>query len=182
MSKQFIQSLPGKILAFLTVALLTGLAIVGIHSAIASDSSEATQVVGWAEQTQITGVSTMLEAKLDTGATTGSIYAEILEKPDEEIESGGIVKFNFVDVDGNKTLFERPLTRWVNIKGKDRRPVVDMDFCLAGRQIEGEVSLADREGFDYAILVGRNLLEKGQLAVDSAQTFVAAATCDRGDA
>lgn len=178
MSKQFIQDLPAKILAFLAVSLFTMLAIVGFHSAIASDETSATQIVGWVENTKITGVDGEIKAKLDTGATTASINAEILEKPDESVESGGTVKFYFVDTDGNKTLFERPLERWVKIKGEDKRAVVLMNMCLAGQQIEGEVTLAERDDFNYAVLVGRNFLKKGRLAIDSADSFLAPPTCD----
>ncbi len=178
MSKQFIQDLPARILAFLAVSLFTMLAIVGFHSAIASDETGATQIVGWVENTKITGVAGEIKAKLDTGATTASINAEILEKPDESVESGGTVKFYFVDTDGNKTLFERPLERWVKIKGDGKRAVVLMDMCIAGQQIEGEVSLAERDDFNYAVLVGRNFLKQGKLAIDSSDSFLAPPTCD----
>lgn len=166
------QSLPGKVLSFLTMVLLTTLIIVGIRSAIADDTVEGVRTVGWAEELVMTGLERPVPAKLDTGATTTSINAEVLEKPDEDVESGGVVKFNFVDTEGNKTLYERPLSRWVDIKGDGRRPVVQMSFCLDGEFVEGEVSLAERDNFDYAVLFGRNLLEQGGFAVDSAQTFV----------
>ena len=182
MSKQFIQNLPARILAFLAVSFLTMLAIIGLHGAIASDGERATQIVGWVENTRITGVAGEVKAKLDTGATTASINAEILEKPDESVESGGLVKFYFVDTDGNKTLFERPLERWVKIKDEDKRAVVSMDMCVAGEQVEGEVTLAERDNFNYAVLVGRNLLEKGRLAVDSSDSFLATSTCDEPSA
>ncbi|MEO0646450.1 MAG: RimK/LysX family protein [Cyanobacteria bacterium J06650_10] len=171
MSKQLMHSLPGKILSFLVFVLFTFLAIVGMQGAFAENELAVAQMVGWAENIRITGVESRLGAKFDTGATTTSLNAEILEKPSEDVESGGIVKFNFVDADGNKTLFERPLERWVKIVGDDKRPVVKMNLCLAGEWIEGEANLSDREELDYAILVGRNMLKKGQLAVSSADSF-----------
>ncbi|MEL6353044.1 MAG: RimK/LysX family protein [Cyanobacteria bacterium J06627_28] len=172
MSQKLMQNLPGKILSFLAVALLTTLVIVGIRSATANDTTAAVRTAGWAENLVMTGVEQSVPAKLDTGATTTSINAEVLEKPDDDVESGGFVTFNFVDTDGNKTLYERPLSRWVEIKGDGRRPVVEMSFCLDGEFIEGEVSLAERDEFDYAVLFGRNLLKQARFAVDSAQTFV----------
>ena len=171
MSKQLMQSLPGKILAFLLLVLFTFLAVVGVRGALAGDDSAVAQTVGWAENIRMTGVGSSLDAKFDTGATTTSLNAEILEKPGDDVESGGIVKFNFVDAEGNKTLFERPLERWVKIVGDDRRPVVKMNLCLAGKWIEGEANLSNREDLDYAILVGRNMLKKGRLAVSSADAF-----------
>ena len=178
MDNQLIRSLPSKILAFLIVAFLSALVVIGVRGALASSEATVTQTLGWVEKTTITGVNRALKAKLDTGATTTSINAEVLEKPDEEVESGGTVKFYFVDTDGNKTLFERPLVRWVKIKGGSKRPVVQMQFCLAGKTIEGEVSLAERDEFNYAVLIGRNVLKKGQFAVDSRDSFVASRACD----
>ena len=181
MPKRWVQGLPGKILTFLVVTLLTVLAILGIHGAFAGDESGAVRTVGWVEKVSMQGVEPVLKAKLDTGANTTSINAEVLEKPDENVESGGIVKFYFVDKEGNKTLFERPLVRWVKIKGESRRPVINMGFCMAGEWIEGEVNLSERDDFNYAVLVGRNLLKKGRLAVDSSQTFVTQRVCSEGD-
>ena len=171
MIKQFMHSLPGRILSFLVILLLTALVVVGVRGAFADDSARTVRIVGWAEELTMTGIDRPLDAKLDTGATTASINAEILATPDDDVEAGGIVKFNFVDANGNKTLFERPLTRWVTIKGDGRRPVVNMSFCLDGVPMKGEVTLAERDEFDYAILVGRNLLEMGRFAVDSAETY-----------
>lgn len=185
MSKQLMQSIPGRILSFLVLVLFTFLVIVGVRGAIAEDESDVAQTVGWAENVAITGVESTVSAKFDTGATTTSLNAEILEKPSEDVESGGIVRFNFIDADGNKTLFERPLERWVKIVGDDRRPVVKMNLCLAGKWIEGEANLSDREDLDYAVLVGRNMLQEGQLAVSSADNFTLSKAvqrrCEQGD-
>ena len=141
------------------------------------------QRVGWVENVKIANLDSEVKAKLDSGATTSSINAEILSKPDEKTESGGTIKFKFIDTDGNETLYERPVERWVKIKKKDggsiRRPVVKMVFCIAGKEIEEEVNLSDRDEFNYSILVGRNMLEKGKLTIDSSQTFTSEPNCDR---
>ncbi|WP_017317376.1 hypothetical protein [Mastigocladopsis repens] len=56
--------------------------------------------------------------------------AEILEKPDKDLESGGMIKFRFTNGEGNNAVFERPVVRWVRIKNREgqngnlRRPVV----------------------------------------------------------
>jgi hypothetical protein len=77
----------------------------------------------------------------------GIVNAKILEKPDKESESGGMIKFQFKD--GRKTteIYERPIVRWVRIKsgeGKDiGRPVVRMKFCIAGRWTVLVVALLD---------------------------------------
>lgn len=139
------------------------------------------QTVGWIENGKIPGIDKDIKFKLDTGAKTTSINAEILEKPDNESESGGMIKFRYTNTEGIKKVFERPVERWVRIKdgegGYFRRPVVRMKFCIAGRWIEEEANLADRDGFNYSILVGRNMLKKGKLAINSAESFTAKPNC-----
>lgn len=140
------------------------------------------QRVGWVENVKIANLDSEISAKLDSGATTSSINAEILNKPDKETESGGTIKFKFIGDDGKEALYERPVERWVKIKKKDggtiRRPVVKMVFCIAGQKIEEEVNLSDRDEFNYSILVGRNMLKKGKLTIDSSQTFTSEPNCN----
>ncbi len=139
------------------------------------------KTVGWIENGKILGIDKDIKLKLDTGAKTTSINAEILEKPDEKSESGGTIKFRYTNKEGINKVFERPVERWVRIKdgegGYFRRPVVRMKFCVAGRWIEEEANLSDRDGFNYSVLVGRNMLEKGKLAVNSAESFTAKPNC-----
>ena len=148
----------------------------------ASDGSQQPlKTVGWIEKGQIVGLEKPLEFKLDTGATTTSINAEILSKPDNETEAGGMIKFRFIDGEDTSTVFERPITRWVKIKdgegGHFRRPVVEMKLCIAGRWVEEEVNLADRDQFNYSVLIGRNMLKKGNLAIDSNKKFTEKSEC-----
>jgi hypothetical protein len=156
----------------------------------AADSSTQPQLepqtVGWVEKATISGIDAAVDVKLDTGATTSSINAEILEQPDGDEESGGMIKFRYEDEDGNEAVFERPVVRWVSIKAREgepiRRPVVQMKFCVAGRWIEEEVNLSDRDDFNYPVLIGRNMLEQGKLVVDSSQTFVTEPSCSEEEA
>ena len=135
------------------------------------------KTVGWIENGKITGIDKDIKFKLDTGAKTTSFNAEILEKPDDESESGGMIKFRYTNTDGVSQIFERPVERWVKIKNEGRRPVVKMEVCVAGRVIEEEANLADRDDFIYSVLIGRNMLKKGILAVSSAESFTAKPNC-----
>ncbi|NEP18370.1 MAG: hypothetical protein F6J97_15940 [Leptolyngbya sp. SIO4C1] len=148
---------------------------------IAGCRAQATSVVGWVETVRLPGIDAAIAAKMDTGATTASINADILQQPDSETESGGMIRFKFKDDDGHEAIYERPIVRWVKIKDGDggffRRPVVQMRFCVAGQWLEAEVNLADREQFNYAILVGRNMLKQGGLTVSSAETYLTAPRC-----
>lgn len=166
------------------ILLALGAALSGCQTGTlqASDGSAAEkQRVGWLEMGELAGVGSPTELKLDTGATTTSINAEILEKPDSSAEAGGMVRFRFLDTDDDSQVYERPVVEWVRIKdgsgGFFRRPVVEMQICVAGQWIEEKVNLADRSQFDYSVLIGRNMLKKGGLVIDSGETYTATADC-----
>lgn len=166
------------------LALIAGVSLSSCQIAKlqASDvAPESKQTVGWIEAGQIADTDSTTEFKLDTGAKTTSINAEILDAPEAGSEAGGMIRFRFIDTDGDSQIFERPVVEWVRIKdgagGFFRRPVVTMQFCVAGRWIEEEVNLADRSQFDYSVLIGRNMLKAGGLVVDSSAKNVTEMSC-----
>jgi hypothetical protein len=142
---------------------------------------------GWVENVQLKDTGTMLKAKLDTGAQTSSIDAEIIDIVENDKHAprgttGDKVVFSIMDATQNKKIvFERYVLRYVKIKrkisGSIRRPVVAMTFCIAGRTTKEEVNLADRENFVYPVLVGRNMLSHAKLLVDASKTFTRRASC-----
>lgn len=168
-----------SVVAWIGLVLGTGCSLQQTQAVDASAAEP--QTVGWVENAQIAGVEREIKAKLDTGATTTSINAEILDQPDEETESGGMIRFRFTNGEGVEGTFELPIVRWVRIESRNgpdiRRPVVRMKLCVAGQWIEEEVNLANRNDFNYPVLIGRNMLKKGKLVVDSSQTFVIKSTC-----
>lgn len=169
-----------KVCIVLFISLLSGGCSIQQTQGVSLNEAD-TKTVGWIENGKISGIDKDIKFKLDTGAKTSSINAEILEKPDSESESGGMIKFRYTNTDGVAKIFERPVERWVKIKGKGRRPVVKMQFCVAGRLIEEETNLADRDDFNYSVLIGRNMLEKGKLAVNSAESFTTKPNCQAGE-
>jgi len=189
MSSRFSRDTPytvKKIFVVMFIGLLSAAGCSQPKTQAVSLARPQTQTVGWIEKARIAGVEKEIKAKLDTGATTTSINAEILEKPDEDSESGGMIKFRFTASDGIKQDFELPVVRWVRIESRTanyiRRPVVRMRLCVAGQWIEEEVNLADRDDFNYPVLIGRNLLQKGGLVVDSSKTFTADPSCPAEEA
>ena len=175
-----------KIFVVIFISLLSGAGCSLQKTQAVSLASQQTQIVGWVEKAKIPGVEKEIKAKLDTGATTTSINADILEKPDEDSQSGGMIKFRFTNGEKIKQDFERPIVRWVSIKSRKgtdlRRPVVRMKLCVADRWIEEEVNLAERDNFNYPVLIGRNLLKQGGLVVDSSKTFTADPSCSAEEA
>lgn len=132
---------------------------------------------------------------MDTGATTSSIDSEIIDikktgekKHDENgklIDTGETVLFSVKGEGDEVKTFERPVKRFVRIKAKNggfiRRPVIMMDFCIAGRQVSEEVNLANRENFIYPVLIGRNMMKDAGLVVNPAATFLGRPICKIGD-
>ncbi len=141
--------------------------------------------VGWVEEVAISEVGSVVKAKLDTGAKTSSIDAEIIDirKTGKETKTstGDTVVFAITLENGSKKTFEREVKRYVRIKtkigGYIRRPVITMGFCIGGRMVSEEVNLANREGFIYPVLVGRNMMKHADLVIDAGRMFVTRPTC-----
>lgn len=136
---------------------------------------------GWLEHVSIEGGKLRLTAKLDTGAKTSSVTARDVTKLQRDGRDW--VRFRIADTDepdAGHLVLERPVTRWVRIKrhggDSDQRPVVELDVCLGAKSRTIEVSLADRTGFNYPVLLGRNYLA-GAALVDASRTFTVKPTC-----
>lgn len=71
-----------KIFIFIFLGLLAATGCSLQKTQATSSAQQQTQTVGWIENGKIAGVDKEIKFKLDTGATTTSINAEILEKPD----------------------------------------------------------------------------------------------------
>jgi len=72
------------------------------------------------------------------------------------------------------------VTRMARIKrhfGKEQvRYVVKLGICLGSVYREAEVTLVDRTGFNYPLLVGRNFL-KDDFLIDPSATFLNKPDC-----
>jgi hypothetical protein len=126
-------------------------------------------IAGWIEPLQVMPAGVVMMGKLDTGATTSSLHCKCSAPEDR----GGKkwVRFEVSGKDGKVATLEREVVRKVKIKrhfgGQQERLVVKVGLCLANLYKEVEVTLVDRTGFEYPLLVGRNFLE-GDVLVDSA--------------
>ena len=167
---------------FRLIALLSVLAF-AVSAQAATSKTKGRPLVGWVEKVKLEDVDIVLKARMDTGAGLSSVDAEIVKivpsagkgKPERII-------FQVKDDNNVTKTLEREIIDWVNIKKKGeggfiRRPVVRMDLCLGGKQIEGRVNLADRANFLYPLLVGRNILKVGNFLIDPNQTFTHAPGC-----
>lgn len=118
-------------------------------------------IVGAVEWALVEPPGLPMEARIDTGAETTSIHAEeisLLERDGKRY-----VRFALVDfADGEKRVQELPLRRRTRIKQTDgpseERYVVRFWITLGEFRAKIDVTLSDRAGFEYPLLVGRNFL------------------------
>ena len=85
-------------------------------------------------------------ARIDTGATNSSIDVRIAE----ELELGPIKKTRLVK----------------SASGRGRRGVVAIKVRLDNKLLEDEFTIAQREHMTYPVLIGQNILKKGNFLVD----------------
>ena len=151
------------------------------------------EVLGFIEWVVMGETGIRLKARLDTGAKTSSLHAvnvESFEKDNEEWVRFQLPLGDHADQPSEGELehdevileFERPVYRTVLIKRKgapsQRRHVVKMEFCIAGKVHETQFSLTDRGKFAYPVLLGRRFMRDDNILTDSARSFVAEQECE----
>lgn len=158
---------------------MCALAMLPVLVAGASVAAETPKIVaGWLENVQIFPGSVVVRAKLDTGATLSSLDCDCITPYMRDGEEW--VSFGVRGADGKITSLERKVLRRVKIKRHfgetQERLVVRLGMCLADRYKEVDVTLVDRSGFNYPLLVGRNFLH-GNVVVDSDAKFTTKPNC-----
>jgi len=118
-------------------------------------------IIGEIENVFVDPPGIKMEARVDSGAETSSIHAENIQM----IERDGIRFVRFViphPKTGEPIDMEQKLARTVLIKRKvgepERRYVVKLWITMGEIKENIEVTLSDREDFEFSFLVGRNLL------------------------
>ena len=157
------------------------------------ESCAEPEVLGFIEWVVMGETGIRLKARLDTGAKTSSLHAvnvESFEKDNEEWVRFQLPLGDHEDQPSEGELehdevileFERPVYRTVLIKRKgapsQRRHVVKMEFCIAGKMHETQFSLTDRGKFAYPVLLGRRFMRDDNILTDSARSFVAEQECE----
>ena len=162
---------------YLTIAVMTSLLFVLADRATAA--ARDLEILGWVETARLMDPAITLKAKLDTGAETSSLDAEVIKKFRKDGKRW--VRFRLTDrATGEDFIIVRERMRTIGVVQHDgssqRRPVVEMQVCIASRVIRTEVSLIDRSEFNYPLLLGRNALENFAL-VDPGYTFLSEPAC-----
>lgn len=125
-------------------------------------------IIGAVEPIYMLPMKTPFAARIDTGAENSSLDVAELK----QFERDGVkwVSFELVnDQTGERHHFEKKILRHVTIKRineSEKRVSVQMDVKFGGQIIKAIFSLANREKFEYQVLVGRNILT-GRAIVDT---------------
>jgi len=126
---------------------------------------------GWIEPVRITPGNILVDGKLDTGAAISSLSCDCITP--HERDGKKWVRFGVRGKDGEIVHIETEVLRKVKIKRhfgqQQERLVVKLGLCIDKIYKEVEVSLVDRSGFNYPLLVGRNFLEHSILVDSDAQ-------------
>lgn len=163
------------------LTLLSVILMLGNLPAIAATTDKDNRIIiGRIENVGLDDAHMVAKARIDTGAGLTSLNAENIQisKLSNGKES---VTFDLIDENGKKVTMKRTIIEYVNIKtkksGYDKRPVIRMDFCIAGKKIEARTNLANRAHFLYPALIGRNILKTGNFLIDPKRKFMTKPEC-----
>jgi hypothetical protein len=118
-------------------------------------SAEGKITIGTVEDVVLLPWGVKLSARVDTGAAKSSLDARELKIKDD------VVEFKLPEQVGGLQL-RLPIVEWRHVQspdGRQRRPVVDLEFCLGSKRIRNKVNLNDRSFVKYPLILGRNFLE-----------------------
>ena len=103
-------------------------------------------IIGLTETIEITGPQGEMKevkARIDTGATRSSIDSGLAKG----LKLGPVTRTKFVKQAHGGTI----------------RPIMKVEFQLAGRKLKQEFTIADRSHMKFEVLIGQNALKKGFL-------------------
>lgn len=147
---------------------------------------ETKLVLGWLENIRMYPGGMIMRAKLDSGARSNAIHAENIDTFDGA-DGRRMVSFTILkdhdNPDSERIDLVLPIEREVNIKlrytsVRDERPMVNLEFCIAGIRHTALFSLTERSDFLYPVLLGREFL-KEHVIIDPSETFTHRTGCRR---
>ncbi|MDP3640254.1 MAG: RimK/LysX family protein [Nanoarchaeota archaeon] len=104
-------------------------------------------VLSLTEQVTLLGrTEEQVRARIDTGATSSSLDAQLAER------------LGLTPGDRSKIV--------KSASGVKKRPVITVKLLLQNSSLEEEFTLADRSHMTYPVLIGQNILRKGNFLVD----------------
>jgi hypothetical protein len=141
---------------------------------MAKHHQQPLQLIGRRERIALPDIGgVVVEAKIDTGAFRTALHCESCEEVQTEIGPAVKVIFN-LDEMGNKTSYfhKFSLKEVKNSFGQsETRYCIKTRIRIGGRDIRSEVTLTDRSGMKYQVLIGRKTLLR-KFLVDVNQTHI----------
>lgn len=128
--------------------------------------------IGEVEDVILMPCGVKLPARIDTGAATSSLDARGLKVKD------GVAVFKLPKKYGS-IRFHLPVIGWRNIRSadfKEKRPIVEITFCLGAKMLHTEVNLNDRSTVKYPLILGRNAL-RDHFVVDCGRSNCLTPSC-----
>jgi hypothetical protein len=142
--------------------------------------AHANEIIGWAEKVRLYPGNLLVEARIDTGADISSLHCDCITPLDRNGEKW--VSFVVETSDGRPVLMEQKVVRMAKIKRHfgevQERMVVKLGVCLGRTYKEAEVTVVDRSGLTYPMLIGRDFLQ-GDFLVDPSVSYKTEPQCNR---
>ena len=140
----------------------------GIAEQRSVPDTEGKIILGQIERVAIPEINAALDARIDTGAASSSLHATDLET--FQRNGSTWVRFNAPARTAGVAPLERPVHRIARIRrrggaGFEERPAILLELMLGQVSRTVSVTLADRTGFKYPLLIGRDFLD-GAAIVD----------------
>lgn len=139
----------------------------------------AKEIVGYAEKTRIYPGALDVRTRVDTGARLASLHCECIRPIKRDGEDW--VSFTVTNFAGEKISLEKKVHRIATIKRHfgetQERFVVELGLCLGSVYRETEVTLIDRAGLSFPMLIGRGFMGSDFL-VDTAEKYINEPKCE----
>jgi len=130
--------------------------------------------IGEVEEVILMPWGVRLPARIDTGAATSSLDARGLKVKDNMAEFKLPKQYGALEI-------QLPVKQWQNIRSadfKEKRPVVEITFCMGPKMLCVEVNLNDRSTVKYPLILGRNALK--DFIVDCERSNCLPPSCPEG--
>lgn len=152
--------------------------VVSLLFSLFATSVSAKEVVGWVENVRLYPGDILVRAKLDSGAKTSSLHCDCITPI--MVDGKQWVSFSVEGNSGKIHSIKKPIKRIAKIKrhfGEVQiRYVIEMGVCLGNVFSQEEITLVDRSGFNYPMLIGRSFLKK-RFLLDPGKTYTTKPDC-----
>ena len=142
------------------------------------DSGAPLPVIGGVEEAVLLPWGLRVRSRIDTGAAVSSMDARSIRV--RTVKGKKVVRFVLACDRDQQTPLELPLAGYRRVatpdSGSEKRPLVELEVCVAGQRVRAEFTLNDRSHMEYHMLIGRNILA-GRFLVDAAAEHTTAPAC-----